>query len=130
MTQIDPTKRYQTRVGEPVRILCVDAPGDYPVIGYIDEGDGDAAPENWTASGRYYRDIGAPHNCAEMNHLDLVEVPEKRRLTGWLNVYRIDAATYCTHWSTKALADSVHSCRRVACIDLSRIEYTVGEGLK
>lgn len=51
MNQIDPNKRYQTRGGQPVRILCVDAPGDYPVIGYIDDGRSDEhdlveVPEN------------------------------------------------------------------------------------
>lgn len=33
MTTISMDKQYTTRDGRPVRLLCVDAPGPYPVVG-------------------------------------------------------------------------------------------------
>jgi len=37
--KISMDKRYVTRDGQPVRILCVDAPGEYPVICVIESTD-------------------------------------------------------------------------------------------
>ena len=123
MNQIDHTKCYQTLDGQPVRILCVDAPGDYPVIGYIDDGVSD--PEAWTASGKYFSDSNSP------SPEDLVEVREKRRLNGWINVFSDGVGEIA--WQSKEQADSnasrINSKRRVACVDLSKFEYEVGDGL-
>ncbi len=45
---IDMTKKYKTRDGRDVRILCVDGPGPFPVAGFV----GDIVGQ-WTAEGRY-----------------------------------------------------------------------------
>lgn len=122
MNQIDPNKRYPTRGGLWARILCVDAPGDFPVIGYIDNGD--SLPRSWTFTGRFTLDCESEY--------DLILTPEKRRLAGWLNVYENNYRV-TSHWPTRAEADLSSrqtSHHRIACIDMSRIEYTVGEGLE
>lgn len=45
---IDMNKRYRTRDGRDVRILCTDGPGPRPVIGII---DGSRGPAHWSADG-------------------------------------------------------------------------------
>lgn len=46
---------YKTRDGRKARVLCVDAPGNYPCVGYIVE-NGNVATVSWLADGsfRYY----------------------------------------------------------------------------
>ena len=52
-------------------------------------------------------------------------VPEKRRLQGWLNVYAPDDAHY---YESRTEANiSAHS-NRIACVKMDQ-EYVVGEGL-
>jgi hypothetical protein len=41
---------YRTRDGRKARVLCTDAPGRYPVIGYVEEGSSILC-EAWSASG-------------------------------------------------------------------------------
>lgn len=57
---IDIKKKYRTASSEPVRILCVDGPGDQPVIGIHD-----GTVEQWTLNGRF---LGRP------SKMDLIEV--------------------------------------------------------
>ena len=49
-------KKYQTRDGKPVRILCVDAnlAGGYSVVGLLTWRDGEESMEMWAADGGYY----------------------------------------------------------------------------
>jgi|GEM_PF-6065764 len=69
---IEMGKRYQTRDGRAVRILCVDSGLDYPIVGIV---IGDAHPETWTAEG-----------ILSYNHAttgkDLIPVPTKHE--GWV----------------------------------------------
>ncbi len=70
--KIERDKWYVTRGGDKVRVVCVDAPGNYPVIGIDDEG-----AREYTSDGRFYNDDS---NC----NLDLVsEHPEPARV--WAN---------------------------------------------
>lgn len=73
MSTIDTSKKYRTRSGEPVRILCTDSPNStYPVIGYI-EGRGDITEcIDWMASGQFDVAITRPHPT------DLIEISELR----------------------------------------------------
>jgi hypothetical protein len=64
---IDINKKYRYRSGEPARILCVDAPGDQPVISL--NGSGDTLKHK--ATGQFF------HSNHESS-LDLIEVREPR----------------------------------------------------
>lgn len=44
-------KKYKTRDGEPVRLLCTDAKGPYPVVGLVRRTDVDIFG-SWAADGR------------------------------------------------------------------------------
>lgn len=72
---IDMNHKYQTRDGRAVRILCVDGPGDEPVIGIV---EGQEGPDTWTANGEWFK-----HNVS--GNWNLVPVPTKHE--GWF-VYR------------------------------------------
>ena len=78
----NPSQKVVTRDGKPVRILCTDAKGDYPIVGliYYPHGDEREVPENYTENGSF--DISN-----EENQRDLFFAPEKKE--GWLNVYKI-----------------------------------------
>jgi len=48
-------KRYETRQGQTVRLLCVDAKiSGHPVIGLVTYGDGTEIECTWTSDGYYY----------------------------------------------------------------------------
>jgi hypothetical protein len=66
---IDMDKQYQTRSGRPVRILATDRQGYFPVIGLVQDTDGDEHMETWTIEGNV---------DFEKHAHDLVEIPEKR----------------------------------------------------
>lgn len=67
-----------TRDGRKVRILCVDAGGDYPIVGLIE--DGNERAMHWMASGRYC-------NSMTTNGMDLMlPGPPKRYV--WVDVFK------------------------------------------
>lgn len=83
---------YTTRAGEKVRLICTDAPGEYPLI-ILDE-DGD--PTSLTIGGSVYqscdedgRDITGPW------------VEPVKPLEVWLNYYD---CTYFSTWESEAKA--------------------------
>lgn len=68
MTKLDLTKPVQTRDGRPVRILCMDRKGEYPVVGLVTENNRECV-RSWPTSGRFYVD--------DIQGLDLINVPPK-----------------------------------------------------
>lgn len=67
---IDMKRKYQTRDGRNVRLLCTDAPGDYPVRGLVEKED---STYSWTLDGLEY--------TGKTFHWDLIEVPNTKQLT-------------------------------------------------
>ena len=73
-------RKVMTKDGRDVRILCVDAKGDYPVVALIPDGEGEYKrdhPEMYTEDGCSY--------SGRMSFLDLFFAPEKK--VGWANVF-------------------------------------------
>ena len=73
-------RKVMTKDGRDVRILCVDAKGDYPVVALIPDGEGEYKrdhPEMYTEDGCSY--------SGRMSFFDLFFAPEI--LEGWVNVY-------------------------------------------
>lgn len=66
MLTLDLNKPVQTRNGDPVRILCTDASGDYPVVGLVQD---NLDPQVWTQTGEYY--LGQTDSL-----MDLMNIPE------------------------------------------------------
>jgi len=73
---LDFTKPVQTKDGRKVRILCTDAPGDYPVVGLLGN-----TPYSWTIDGKYNRGL-LVHDLR-----DLVNAPRKeyRVVSPWVD---------------------------------------------
>lgn len=73
-------RKVMTKDGRDVRILCVDAKGDYPVVALIPDGEGECKrdhPEMYTEDGCSY--------SGRMSFLDLFFAPETHE--GWANVF-------------------------------------------
>lgn len=73
-------RKVITRDGRNVRILCVDAKGDYPVVALIPDGEGEYkrdSPEVYTENGCNY--------SGRISYLDLFFAPEIHE--GWANVF-------------------------------------------
>lgn len=110
-------KKYTTRDGRPVRLLCVDGGGKYPIVGIISNADGEKSVETWSEEGRFCLISNAPH-------FDLIEVKTKR--TGWINIYskshkdRNITIMGCASWicETEEMADENAGGDRIACIQI------------
>ena len=100
--KIDFTKPIQTRDGRKWTKYCTDAPGRYPVHGYI---EGEERPDAWKLDGSLYAYPGSPG--------DLVNVPPKMvKVDCWINIYRYHVQAH----ATKSLADDSAGDDRLACI--------------
>lgn len=110
-------KKYQTRNGRAVRLLCIDAGDAAPVVGVLEGG----ALMRWDIQGnagpRYLND---PH--------DLVEVHPVVRRELWINIYNKEGI--CPYWAyaTKTAADAHASPDRIACVRVV-IDCKEGDGL-
>ena len=80
MTKLDLAKPVQTREGDPVRIICTDRKGEYPIIGLItsDNGNGHEDVRAWPIDGQFH--------SKNMQHLDLINVPQEA-VKYYVNVY-------------------------------------------
>ena len=77
---IDMGKKYQTRDGRAVRLLCMDAKLSKPIVGLVTYGDGTEGVCSWTMNGYYYPADQGQH--LQNSDLDLIPVPTKHE--GWV----------------------------------------------
>lgn len=100
-------KKYTTRDGMPVRVLCIDAPGALPICGLLGE-----FIIRWGINGGY--DI---HHPVRPHEADLINAKTKKE--GWVNVYsgRSMETKYFLA-ETKKEADSIAASDRVACVKI------------
>lgn len=119
MKKLDFTRPVQQRDGETVEIICTTA--DYwvggvhfPIIGICAR----MMLRSYMADGRFRHD-------AECGY-DLINVPGKRRVVGWMNVY--PEGTTSAPYRSKKAADGHCLSTRIACIPID-IEFTEGDGL-
>ena len=61
-------KKYKTRAGQEVRLLCVDGPGEYPVVGIV--GNWLAT---WTSEGTRYINSSNVYDLVEVNEPKIVK---------------------------------------------------------
>ena len=74
----NPSCKIVTRIGKPVRIICTDAKGKYPIIALVTTRNGDEASFEFTKDGLW-------QSKDHENSLDLFFAPTKRE--GWVNIY-------------------------------------------
>lgn len=122
----DPTKPVQTRDGRKAVIHTTEGMSEnFPLVGEVICDGNETAPRTWTRKGAY------TDNIHWESPFDLINVPEKIKLTGWVNVY--DGGYFTLHQTRKS-ADAGQE--RLACIrveDLASGKYAngvpIGEGL-
>ena len=77
-------KRYKTRDGRDVRVLCVDLKNDnYPVLSVVTNKDGFQIVIQHSSDGHYYED-------GEDSDVDLIEQPEEHTIDVWAVLYKKD----------------------------------------
>lgn len=95
-------KKYTTKDGRPVRLLCVDGPGEFPVIGLLE-----SLVRVWKENGFY-------SYCNSESSFDLIEAKTKR--TGWINIYKAMGVNGI--WATKKEAEAFANASNIACIQI------------
>ena len=116
---IDMNKQYKTRDGRGVKIYTVDAGGDFPVHGAINELGG-WIMYSWLRDGRSW-------GITEVSNEDLVEVKQRIKRDVWINIYPHEEKLGLAH-ITKESADSTAGEYRIACVKVE-IDCEEGEGL-
>ena len=104
----NPLRKVVTRDGKPVRILCTDANGDYPVVGLIYYHDKRDVPENYTKNGSCYID--------DESSCDLFFAPIKKE--GWINVFKATNTKTDTYTETVIYNTKEEALQFVAKINL------------
>lgn len=112
---VDWTKPVQTKSGCKVRVLTTEMNAGLPVVGIVTCRDGSESVETWSLEGSFM-------DTVRTHHYDVVNVPEKRRLKGFVNVY---TTFHSSIFPTRDAADdNAVTCRRIACVEIDQ-EYEV-----
>ena len=109
----NPSRKIVTRFGNKVRIICIDAKCDRPVVALVEGRFSDyESIGRYTKDGRYYAN--------ETTMSDLFFVPEKHER--WVNLYKEDDNIYASMdtFKTKEEAEAV-SCS--SCIATVKVEW-------
>jgi len=120
-------KKYKTRDGRDVRVLCVDADNEhFPVIGIV---HGYAC--NFSRDGKWSETMSASGDSPR----DLIEQPEEK--TVWLEIFRYK------HWGdNRNIQIEAHNSLDeleaavvkqqfgYQCVAIKKITYTEGEGIE
>ena len=117
MISID--KKYQTRNGNPVRILCVDNEDkDYPVVT-----SSEGVINSYTKYGKFYSGTDMEDS------LDLIELPDATTVDVYIGIYKdtngiIDSA----YWQSKVHFDDWVENSRDAIIATKKVTFDVQHG--
>ena len=113
---LDLTKPYRTREGGEAQAI---AGPDGRLYGWMHIKNHHITSGSWTVDGLYFK-------TGEANRFDLVNIPEVRTVTIWINFY--DGCGPSGHQS-RGEADRISTSERIACIERT-ITYHVGEGVE
>lgn len=127
-TPITLTKKYRLRgyPGAEVEVLKTDMGGELPVLARHKNPDGTWAVIQAMANGQF-----DPLDDDGDNPYDLIEVPARVRIEGFVNVYREQPGDFKLEaFKTEELARHWRSNNCIACIPPSRLaDFEEGEGL-
>lgn len=101
MTTFDPKLPVQISSGLPVRIICTDLKGRYPIVALVTQGDGTETVHNYDATGRYADSSWSP---------PLSNVPKKEFINIWRND---DGSVACTYHPYGSCAEAERASRIV-----------------
>ena len=111
----NPSRKIVTRDGRNVRVLCINAKGDYPIVALIATLDGSIE-----FVCKFKKDGHFLDNDDNNSNLDLFFVPEKHER--WVNLYKENDNIYASMdtFKTKEEAEAL-SCS--SCIATVKIEW-------
>ena len=111
----NPSRKIVTRDGRNVRVLCINAKGDYPIVALIATLDGSIE-----FVCKFKKDGHFLDNDDNNSNLDLFFVPEKHER--WVNLYKEDDNIYASMdtFKTKREAETL-SCS--SCIATVKVEW-------
>ena len=127
--KIDMNKTYKTRSGSPVRILCIDADGDFPVIALIDG----KQIEAYYSAGAYALNFENHFkDLIEVTPYDDFEIDDKVMVSmdgvKWFKRYFAGVSTYseevkcfnhgATSWSEDGNTSNWEHCRKPTAEEL------------
>ncbi len=105
MNEISLLKKYKTRDGKDVRLLCTDGPGEYPVIGIV---DGLFGVNIWSMTGESYVFQGAFFDLVEVSKT----VPKTFYRRKWfLHSGRKFAVEDYNYYPSKELFDNAYAVK-------------------
>ena len=81
MKKLDLDKPVRTRSGLKVEFLTISGRGDFPLVGYVGEGDG---VDTWRIDGSYW-------SSGDGDEFDLVNVPERKEEV-WFLCFGVSAS--------------------------------------
>lgn len=88
--QFDLSKEYQTKDGKKVKILTLSNDPKYPIVGMVEEVDGNWYNQNWTLDGKLYH--------GENSQCDIVEVRPKQYTMEDMDGVMIDFEKFENWW--------------------------------
>lgn len=129
MKPFDPTKPVQTRDGRKARIIDTKLQAAQPIAAAVLNTYGTEYVLTFREDGRFYEDLDS------QSPDDLINIPTKRSITFWVNVYEDDSGKvqYTTHTDNAYLAlqkafDESQGYKTLAQFKVER-EFEEGEGL-
>ena len=111
--RINPLRKVVTREGKPVRILCTDAKGDYPIVVLVkNDYNSNEVSLSYTKDGKFCKDSSSIE--------DLFFASEKYER--WVNLYKDNNGIYASMdtFKTKKEAEAL-SCS--SCIATVKVEW-------
>lgn len=99
--KLEAGKFYRTRSGLKARVLCTDAPGDDPCIGYTehDSGAPRAFAREWQTNGRYLKTV---KECEFDLISEWIDEPKTKKVTQFRRTFLCDNGEYeTTNWTTR-----------------------------
>lgn len=120
---IDITKPLETRHGD--KAVVIQGP-DGKLYGYtVDKRDGSVSAMDWLANGHF------TESSTGNGALDLVNVPDRRTITAWMNIYDDGEGPGVFTDREQADYDALYGegAPRIACVEIE-VSFEVGQGLE
>ena len=103
----DPSKKIVTRNGKNVRIICINAKGNFPIIALVETHNGTETVLRLSEDGHF-------HNTTKDSR-DIFFVTEKQE--GWINIYKGKEG----HYPGKCLCSTKEEAVNLRCINTEYI---------
>ena len=69
-------KKYRTKEGDNVRIVCVDVNNNYPILGLLMDSNGFEITQTYDPNGQYYSGISGVKDLVEVNEYEDFKIDE------------------------------------------------------